>query len=88
MDPSHAVCVLLIDHLVPASKWFDVFQAKDEVLEAALDAALEVGYRHIDTAAAYENEHVVGKVLKKWIDSGRLKREDVFITTKVGTLPM
>jgi diketogulonate reductase-like aldo/keto reductase len=55
----------------------------DSVLEAALDEALTVGYRHIDTAFVYENEHVVGKVLKKWIDSGKVKREDLFITTKV-----
>ena len=41
-------------------------------------AALELGYRHIDTATAYGNEVDVGAALK---DSG-LKREDVFITTK------
>lgn len=48
-----------------------------------MDIALEVGYRHIDTAYRYKNEHIIGKVLKRWFDSGRLKREDVFITTKL-----
>lgn len=62
---------------------FGTWQAKDEVLAAALETALEAGYRHIDTAAAYENEHVIGDVLNKWLDSGRLKREDIFITTKL-----
>ncbi|XP_072390214.1 1,5-anhydro-D-fructose reductase-like [Diabrotica undecimpunctata] len=57
----------------------------EEELEAALEAALETGYRHIDTAAAYQNEHVIGKVLNRWLTSGKLKREDIFITTK---LPM
>lgn len=38
-----------------------------------------MGYRHIDTAAAYENECGVGKALR---ESG-LRREDVFITTKI-----
>lgn len=41
--------------------------------------ALKVGYRHIDTARAYGNEVSVGKAIK---DSG-LKREEVFITTKL-----
>lgn len=63
--------------------FFFGFQVEDEELESALDKALEVGYRHIDTAAAYYNEHVIGKVLNKWITSGRVKREDLFITTKV-----
>jgi 2,5-diketo-D-gluconate reductase B len=41
--------------------------------------ALEYGYTHIDTAVAYENEHDIGKAIK---DSG-MKREDLFITSKV-----
>jgi diketogulonate reductase-like aldo/keto reductase len=52
-------------------------------LDAALDEALEVGYRHIDTAYVYENENVVGNVLRRWLDSGKLRREDLFIVTKV-----
>jgi aldehyde reductase len=55
----------------------------DEELTAALDAALELGYRHIDTAWIYKNEAVIGKTLKKWIDSGKLKREELFIVTKL-----
>jgi diketogulonate reductase-like aldo/keto reductase len=45
---------------------------------------LELGYRHIDTAFMYQNEAAIGKTLKKWFDSGKLKREDIFIVTKVG----
>jgi diketogulonate reductase-like aldo/keto reductase len=59
------------------------FQLPPEEVSAAVDAALELGYRHIDTAYMYENEAAVGKTLKKWFDSGRLKREDIFIVTKV-----
>ena len=47
--------------------------------EQAVRWALEVGYRHIDTAAFYQNEADVGRALK---DSG-VPRETVFITTKV-----
>ncbi|XP_023018756.2 aldo-keto reductase family 1 member B1 [Leptinotarsa decemlineata] len=52
-------------------------------LETALDTALECGYRHIDTAFVYQNEEIIGGVLKKWFTSGKLKREDLFITTKL-----
>ncbi len=50
-----------------------------EVCYNAVKVALEVGYRHIDTAMAYQNEESVGKAIK---DFG-IKREDVFITTKL-----
>ena len=43
--------------------------------------ALELGYRHIDTAAMYENESEVGQGI---IDSG-IDREDLFLTTKINT---
>ncbi|XP_018352761.1 PREDICTED: 1,5-anhydro-D-fructose reductase-like [Trachymyrmex septentrionalis] len=62
---------------------FGTWHASGEELEAALDAALEMGYRHIDTATVYENEHFIGKILKKWLESGRIKRSDLFIVTKV-----
>ena len=45
----------------------------------AVTWALESGYRHIDTASSYENEKEVGKAVR---DSG-IKREEVFITTKL-----
>ena len=48
-------------------------------------AALEIGYRHIDTAYAYQNEEEIGKSLKKWFDKGG-KREELFITTKVSII--
>lgn len=42
-------------------------------------AALEVGYRHIDTAQVYGNEHTVGQA----ITSSGIDRDDIFLTTKV-----
>lgn len=38
---------------------------------------------HFDCAPVYLNEKSIGKVLKEWIDSGKVKREDLFITTKL-----
>jgi aryl-alcohol dehydrogenase-like predicted oxidoreductase len=56
-----------------------VWQVPDgTVCENAVRWALELGYRHIDTAQAYGNEESVGKALR---DSGVL-RDEVFITTK------
>lgn len=44
---------------------------------------MKAGYRHIDTAYVYLNEAAIGKVLKRWLSEGKIKREDLFITTKV-----
>jgi aldehyde reductase len=57
-------------------------------LETAVDEALKAGYRHFDTAYNYENEDVFGKILKKWLDSGKVKREELFITTKLPLIAM
>ncbi|KXT86077.1 aldo/keto reductase [Streptococcus panodentis] len=59
---------------------FGTWKAQDgeEAYQAVL-AALEAGYRHIDTAAVYKNEESVGRAIK---DSG-IPREELFITTKL-----
>ena len=56
-----------------------VFQSAPEETAAAVAAALEVGYRHIDTAAAYGNERQVGEGIRR---SG-IDHDDIFIETKV-----
>jgi len=56
-----------------------VFQAPPDVTAAAVQEALRVGYRLIDTAAAYANEREVGEGIRR---SG-LARDDIFIQTKV-----
>ncbi|MBM7830575.1 diketogulonate reductase-like aldo/keto reductase [Agromyces cerinus] len=58
---------------------FGVFQTPPEATMLAVEAALETGYRLIDTAAAYGNERGVGDAIR---NSG-LARDDVFIETKV-----
>jgi 2,5-diketo-D-gluconate reductase A len=59
---------------------FGVFQVKPEDTAAAVSTALEVGYRHIDTAEMYGNEREVGEAIRR---SG-LDRADVFVTSKLG----
>ncbi len=58
---------------------YGVFQISSEETERCVSDALEVGYRHIDTAQAYQNEEGVGKA---WRKSG-IARDELFITTKV-----
>jgi diketogulonate reductase-like aldo/keto reductase len=58
---------------------FGVFQSPPEETTAAVETALKVGYRHVDTAAAYGNERQVGDAISR----PDLDRDDVFIETKV-----
>lgn len=58
---------------------FGVFKVDPDETKRIVSDALEVGYRHIDTAKAYDNEAGVGAALA---DSG-LAREELFITTKL-----
>ncbi|MGL3151057.1 aldo/keto reductase [Microbacterium sp. A82] len=58
---------------------YGVFLVPQEETEKAVSEALEVGYRHIDTAAIYGNEEGVGAAIAK---SG-IAREELFITTKL-----
>ena len=58
---------------------FGVWQVSTEDIIPAVAKALEVGYRHIDTAAIYGNEEGVGQAIA---DSG-IPREELFITTKL-----
>ncbi|MFF5161487.1 aldo/keto reductase [Streptomyces sp. NPDC000348] len=56
-----------------------VFQTPPDETIAAVTAALKLGYRHIDTAAAYGNEREVGQAIR---DSG-VPRDEIFIETKI-----
>lgn len=59
---------------------FGTWQVEDgDVVISSVKAALEAGYRHVDTAAVYGNEDGVGKAIK---DSG-IPREEIFLTTKL-----
>ncbi|SEP72346.1 aldo/keto reductase [Microlunatus flavus] len=56
-----------------------VYQSQPEETAAAVATALDLGYRHVDTAAAYFNEKEVGEGLKR----AGLARDEVFVETKV-----
>jgi len=49
----------------------------------ATKTALEAGFRHFDCAERYRNEEAVGEAMQEMFKAGRIRREDVFITTKL-----
>lgn len=57
---------------------FGVFQIPPEDTAEAVSRALQTGYRHIDTAAAYQNEAEVGEAIR----NSPIDRDEVFVTTK------
>lgn len=58
---------------------FGVFQVPPDDTQQVVDEALDVGYRHVDTAAAYRNEAGVGAA----IAASEIPREEIFVTTKL-----
>lgn len=54
-------------------------------MQKAIEAAIAAGYRHIDTAVYYNTEKRVGLGVRNKIEDGTITREDMFITTKVGS---
>ena len=55
------------------------YQSPPQEAYNAVKWALEMGYRHIDTAAMYRNEHAIGQAIR---DSG-IDRSEIFVTTKL-----
>ena len=63
---------------------YGVLQMKNqEECEYCVGEALKAGYRLFDTAASYGNEEAVGNALRKAMKEGHIKREEVFVTTKL-----
>ncbi|GBP63678.1 1,5-anhydro-D-fructose reductase [Eumeta japonica] len=59
------------------------FQIHPELVRHVVEAALDLGYRAFDTAHVYGNERAVGAAIRAKIDSGAVKREDLFIINKL-----
>ncbi|KAL7064069.1 hypothetical protein AAHC03_05833 [Spirometra sp. Aus1] len=62
---------------------FGSFMPKLHEVENPVFWAIDAGYRHIDCARAYQNETEVGRALRRQLDAGTVKREDLFITSKL-----
>ncbi len=61
---------------------YGVYQVEPAEAQRCVEDAISVGYRLIDTAQAYQNEEGVGAAVKTAL-SGGVKREELFITTKL-----
>ncbi|KAL7136408.1 hypothetical protein ABFS83_10G028500 [Erythranthe nasuta] len=59
------------------------WKAAPGVVGDAITTAIKAGYRHIDCAQRYGNEKEIGDVLKKLLEEGVVKREDLWITSKL-----
>lgn len=59
------------------------WQSKPGVVGAAVETALSVGYKHIDCAHVYQNEAEIGESFAKMFGEGGIKREEIFITSKL-----
>ena len=68
-------------HTIPAVG-FGTWESPAEEVGAAIEAAIEAGYRHIDCAWIYRNEKAVGAALQRVFARGVVKRGDLFITSK------
>ena len=55
------------------------YQLAAEVCENAIGTALNLGYRALDTATGYKNEHLIGQAIR----SHGIAREELFITSKL-----
>jgi len=62
---------------------FGTWQAKKGEVATAVEIAIKAGFRHVDGAMNYRNEGEVGEAVNKCIAEGVVKREDVFVTTKL-----
>ncbi|XP_055320008.1 1,5-anhydro-D-fructose reductase-like [Sitodiplosis mosellana] len=81
--PIFAPTIQLNDgHLIPALG-LGTNQVKTAEGEQAVKDAIDIGYRHIDTAYLYGNEKEVGNAIRAKIAEGVIKREDIYVTTKL-----
>ena len=67
---------------MPAVGFGTLFKDLTVTTQAVKDA-LEAGFRHFDCAERYRNEEMVGVAIQEVLEAGKIRREDVFITTKL-----
>ena len=62
---------------------FGTWDITGDAVDVVISAAIDAGYRHFDCAWVYRNEKEIGQSLKKIFNEGKVKREDLFITSKL-----
>ncbi len=79
MTPAHIPSLTLSNSVSIPQLGFGTYKVDPVNAQRVVECALEVGYRHIDTAQMYGNEREVGRA----VAASGLSRDDVFITTKL-----
>ncbi|XP_043335796.1 dihydrodiol dehydrogenase 3-like isoform X4 [Cervus canadensis] len=85
MDPKGQRVKLNDGHFIPVLG-FGTAESKEVLKSEALEVtkfAIEVGFRHVDSAHLYQNEEQVGQAIRSKIADGTVKREDIFYTSKL-----
>lgn len=62
---------------------FGTYLISNDDAEVAVSAAIQAGYRHIDTASGYQNEETVGAGIRSGLAAAGIAREDLFVTAKL-----
>lgn len=87
VDPNKVSQIKLVDgSLMPQAAMGTFHSDNPDLMKGMEDIVIEairLGYRHIDCATAYQNEEIVGQAIEKSIKSGLVKREDLFILSKL-----
>jgi len=83
MIMTEATTLKLSDTVQMPKVGFGTYLISDEDTQTYVANAIEVGYRHIDTAEGYQNESGVGRAIESVLTNGGLAREDMFVTTKL-----
>lgn len=82
MAPLHQTFPLTADIRIPAVGFGTYLIAPDQTAQA-VRTAISLGYRHVDTAAVYQNEEAVSVGMHAGLRDAGLRREDMFVTTKL-----
>lgn len=87
IDPSTITKLILPDGTQMPQAAMGTFHSDNsdlaENMEDIIVEAIRLGYRHIDCATAYQNEEVVGRAISKAIKKGLVKREELFVLSKL-----
>src|SRR2546423_866769 len=75
--------IALTDNVAIPLVGFGTYQIAPDDASSTVEAAIVAGYRHIDTAEAYQNEAGVGQGIKAGMAATAARRQDLFVTTKV-----